>query len=141
MLPLRHLHFWRIAGLVLLLLVLLSALMPAVWFWDDKPGALAWLRNADKLLHMITFTVLAIWFSGQYRRASYLRVAAGLLLFGLLIEFCQYLVGYREAEWFDMAANMVGIAVGFAVAIAGLGGWSLRLEHWYTTRNTGTRIG
>ena len=90
---------------------------------------------------MTTFTVLAVWFSGQYRRASYLRIAVGLLLFGLLIEFCQYLVGYREADWFDMAANTVGIALGFAVAIAGLGGWSQRVEDWYATRNTGTRIG
>ncbi len=125
----------------MLLLVLVSALMPAVWFWDDKAGALAWLQNSDKLLHMSTFTLLAVWFSGQYRRASYLRVAIGLLLFGLLIEFCQYLVGYRQADWFDMAANTVGIVVGFAVAIAGLGGWSLRVEDWYSTRNTGTRIG
>ena len=141
MLPVRHLRVWRIAGLVMLLLVLVSALMPAVWFWDDKAGALAWLKNSDKILHMGTFTLLAVWFSGQYRRASYLRVAIGLLLFGLLIEFCQYLVGYRQADWFDMAANTVGIVVGFAVAIAGLGGWSLRVEDWYSTRNTGTRIG
>ena len=124
-----------------MLLVLAFALMPAVWFWDDKGGALDWLQNSDKLLHMSTFTLLALWFSGQYRRASYLRVAVGLLLFGALIEFCQYLVGYREADWFDMAANTVGIVLGLGVAIAGLGGWSLRVEDWYTTRNTGTRIG
>lgn len=124
-----------------MLLVLVAALMPAAWFWDDKAGALAWLQSADKLLHMGTFTLLAVWFSGQYRRPSYLRVAFALLLFGLLIEICQYLVGYREADWFDMAANTVGIVLGFAVAIAGLGGWSLRVEDWYTARNTGTRIG
>ncbi|MGB5721312.1 MAG: VanZ family protein [Woeseiaceae bacterium] len=141
MLPLRHLRFWRIAGLLLLCLVLISALMPAVWFWDDRAGALAWFRNADKVLHAITFLVLAVWFSGQYRRPSYLRVAAGLLLFGLLIEFCQYLVGYRQADPFDMAANTAGIVAGFAAAFAGLGGWSQRLEDWYAARQASGGIG
>ena len=141
MLPLRHLRFWRIAGMALLLLVLASALMPAVWFWGDRAGSLAWLRNSDKVLHAGTFMLLAAWFSGQYRRPSYLRVAAALLVFGLFIEFCQFLVGYRQADWLDMAANTVGIILGFAVALAGLGGWSQRLEDWYLARNTGTRIG
>lgn len=134
MLPLRHLRFWRIAGLLLLCFVLASALMPAVWFWDDRAGALAWFRNADKLLHGTTFLLLSVWFSGQYRRPSYLRVAAALMLFGFLIEFCQYLVGYRTADAFDMAANTAGIVVGFAIALAGLGGWSQRLEDWYAAR-------
>lgn len=141
MLPLRHLRFWRIAGLALLLLVLLFTLMPAVWFWDDRAGALAWLKHSDKVLHASTFALLAVWFSGQYRRPSYLRVAAALLVFGLLIEFCQFLVGYRQADWLDMAANTIGIILGFAIALAGLGGWSQRLEDWYLARNTGTRIG
>lgn len=141
MLPLRHLRFWRIAGVVLLCLVLTSALMPAVWFWDDRAGAVAWFRNADKFLHGATFLVLAVWFSGQYRRPSYLRVAAGLLLFGLFIEFCQFLVGYRQAEVLDMAANTAGITAGFALALAGLGGWSQRLENWYAAHRAGVGNG
>jgi len=141
MLPLRHARFWRNAGLLLLLLVLVSALMPAVWFWDDKAGALAWFENSDKFLHASTFLLLTVWFSGQYRRPSYWRIAVGLLLFGLLIEFCQLMVGYRTAEWLDMAANTAGIITGFAVAIAGLGGWSQRVEDWYAARISGTGIG
>ena len=141
MLPLRHLRFWRIAGVVLLCLVLVFALMPAVWLWNDRGGALAWFRNADKLLHATTFLLLEVWFSGQYRRPSYLRVAAGLILFGLLIEFCQYLVGYRQADFFDVTANFAGIVTGFAIAIAGLGGWSQRLEDWYASRRPGGGVG
>ncbi|MGB5258822.1 MAG: VanZ family protein [Woeseiaceae bacterium] len=138
MLPLRHLRFWRIAGVLLLLTVLTAALMPAVWFWDDRAVAIAWFRNADKLMHGTTFLLLSVWFAGQYRRASYLRVGASLMLFGLFIEFCQYLVGYRQAEVFDMAANTVGIIAGFAIALAGLGGWSQRLEDWYALRRAGS---
>lgn len=141
MLPLRHLRFWRIAGVILLCLVLVAALMPAVWFWNDRAGALAWFRNADKLLHATTFLVLAVWFSGQYRRPSYLRVAAGLLLFGLIIEGCQYLVGYRKADLLDVAANAAGLVTGFAIALAGLGGWSQRLEDWYAARRADSGSG
>lgn len=141
MLPLRHLRFWRIAGLLLLCLVLISALMPAVWFWNDRAGALAWFRNADKFLHATTFLLLTVWFSGQYRRPAYLRVATGLVLFGLLIEFCQFLVGYRQADLFDVGANTAGIVAGFVLAIAGLGGWSQRVEDWYAARQAGSGIG
>lgn len=141
MLPLRHVRFWRLAGLVLLLTVLVSTLMPAVWFWDDRAGALAWLEHSDKYLHGITFLLLAVWFSGQYRRPSYFRIVLGLLLFGLLIEFCQFMVGYRTADWLDMAANSVGIILGIVIALAGLGGWSQRVEDWYAARQTGTGIG
>jgi len=141
MLPLRHLRFWRIAGVLLLCLVLISALMPAVWFWNDRAGALAWFRNSDKLLHAATFLVLAVWFSGQYRPRSYLRVAIGLMMFGLVIEGCQLLVGYRQADWLDITANTSGIVAGFLIAIAGLGGWSQRLEDWYASRRAGKGIG
>lgn len=140
MLPLRHARFWRIADLVLLLAVFLSTLMPAVWFWNDKVRVLSWLENSDKWLHGMTFFVLAMWFAGQYRRLSYWRIALGLMLFGLLIEACQLMVGYRSADWLDIGANTAGILIGLAVATAGIGGWCLRVEDWYSARNTGTGI-
>ena len=140
MLPLRHARFWRIADFVLLCLVFLSALMPAVWFWDDKVKILSWLDHSDKFLHATTFLVLAVWFTGQYRRPSYWRIAAGLMLFGCLIELCQLMVSYRMADWADIAANTAGIIIGLTVAIAGVGGWSLRIEDWYSARQTGTGI-
>ena len=138
MLPLQHARHWRIAGLVLLFLVLLSALMPAVWFWNDTVRVLSLFQGADKLLHATTFLVLAVWFAGQYRRRTYWRIAAGLMLFGFLIEFCQLMVSYRTADWLDIGANTAGIIVGLAVAMAGLGGWCLRVEDWYSARITGT---
>lgn len=140
MLPLRHARFWRIADFVLLFLVFFAALMPAVWFWDDKVKILTWFDNTDKILHGATFFVLALWFAGQYRRPSYWRIAAGLMLFGCVIEICQRMVSYRMADWADVAANTAGIIIGLTVATAGLGGWSLRVEDWYSARQTGTGI-
>ena len=129
MLPLRYAARWRVASIVLLTLVLISTLMPAVWFWPDRSGLVNWFVHVDKWLHGITFVFLAVWFAGQYRRKSYWRIGVGLLFFGVLIEACQRLVTYRSADWLDIAADAAGIAVGMAVAIAGLGGWSLWVEN------------
>lgn len=129
MLPLRYAPRWRTASIVLLVFVLVSTLMPAVWFWPDRSGFVEWFVPVDKWLHGITFVVLAVWFSGQYRRKSYWRIGVGLLFFGVFIEACQRLVTYRSADWLDIAADAAGIAVGLAVAMAGLGGWSLWIEN------------
>lgn len=140
MLPLRHLRRWRLAGLALLLLVLFATMMPAVWMWPQRQEFVAWLVDVDKWLHAITFAILAVWFSGQYRRESYWRVGLGLIFFGVFIEICQRMVTYRSSEWYDILADAVGILVGLALASAGLGGWSLRFENWLAGRHAGTGI-
>ena len=129
MLPLRYVGYWRVAGFLLLAVALLASLMPAFWGWPDRQEFVSWFLQVDKWLHGIAFAALAVWFSGQYHRRSYWRIALGLLAFGVLIEACQGLVRYRSSEWLDVAANAVGITVGLAVALAGLGGWSLWLEN------------
>ncbi len=134
MLPLQHPAFWRALSLVLLLVVLVGALSPAIWF-GNKADALSFVKNADKWVHGMTFFVLALWFSGLVRRRKYWLVGAGLIAFGAFLEFCQLWVRYRTADHFDIAANTAGILVGLAVAIAGLGGWVLRAEDWYARRN------
>ena len=137
MLPLQYVRRWQAAGLMLLLVVLAATLMPAVWFFSDRQSFITWFVHVDKWLHAVTFVVLAIWFSGQYRPGAYWRIGIGLILFGVLIEFCQRLVTYRSAELFDLVADAAGIAVGLIIAAAGIGGWSLRIEEWFAQRNTG----
>jgi len=138
-LPLHYARRWRFASVILLVLVLVLTLMPAVWFWSDRRVFVSWFFDIDKWLHGITFTSLAIWFAGQYRPRSYWRIGVGLMIFGLLIEACQRLVSYRSSEWFDVAADSVGIIIGLTVASAGIGGWSLRVENWYLRRRAGGR--
>lgn len=140
MLPLRHVRRWRLAGFALLLLVFVAALMPVAWLWPQKQEFDVWIIDADKWLHAITFLLLAIWFSGQYRPQLYWRIGAGLILFGVFIEACQRLLTYRSAEWFDIAADSAGIVMGLVVAMTGLGGWSLRFEGWLTNRKAGAAI-
>ncbi|MDJ0813253.1 MAG: VanZ family protein [Woeseiaceae bacterium] len=129
MLPLRYAARWRVTGLLFLVIVLLASMMPAGWLWPDRQEFVSWFTHADKWMHGIVFATLAVWFAGQYSRGSYWRIAVGLLAFGVLIEACQRLVGYRTSEWLDVAADAAGIAVGLAIALAGLGGWSQWIEN------------
>jgi len=136
MLPLRYALRWQAASAVLLLFVLASALMPAIWFWPDRVRMENWLAHLDKWAHLLTFAFLAVWFAGQYRRGAYWRIALGLVGFGILIEICQRAVGYRSAEWLDLGADVIGIVIGLMIGLAGAGGWSQRLEQRYVTRGS-----
>ena len=138
MLPLQYAREWRFLSIALVLLVLAATLMPAVWLFDNKVGALVWFRHADKWLHGLTFLALTRWFAGLYRKNDYWRIAVGLLAFGFLIELCQLAVSYRTAEWVDIMANAAGIIAGLLVAVAGAGGWCQRVEDWNAARNPGT---
>jgi VanZ family protein len=133
MLPLQHVRLWRALSSVLVLVVLAAALAPGWWF-ETRAQALDWIQHADKWLHAIAFFGLTLWFSGLVARDAWWRMALGLLLFGLVIEGCQLLVSYRIADWVDVGANTLGILLGMAIAAAGLGGWGLRLEDWYSKR-------
>jgi VanZ family protein len=134
MLPLRFPALWRAASAFLLFAVLLAAMMPAIWWWSNPAKLVKWAGNVDKWAHILTFSVLALWFAGQYRTRSYWRIAAGLLAFGMLIEFCQRFVSYRSAEWFDVGADCIGIVAGLLLALAGFGGWAQTLEAWWLER-------
>ena len=136
MLPLRHVRLWRGLSVVILVLVLVAALSPAFWFFDSKAKALSWFQHSDKWLHAFTFIVLSLWFAGLFEKNRYWLIAAGLMLFGFLVEFCQLQVSYRTADLLDIGANTIGIIIGLAVAAAGPGGWGLRIEDWYTRRRS-----
>ena len=131
MLPLRYAARWRVASLILLLIVLAATLMPAVWFWDDRFKALSWFESIDKWFHGITFLGLSIWFTGLYNKGAYWRIGLGLLAFGLLIEACQRMVTYRSADWMDVGADAAGIILGLVIGAAGIGGWCLRAEEFF----------
>ncbi len=136
MLPLQYAGKWRLASLLLLIVVLAGALMPVLWFWDNRAGGLDWFSNVDKWLHGVSFFVLALWFAGMFARPRYVWIAIFLLLFGMVIEAIQYKVSYRTASWGDVAANATGILVGMGIALAGIGGWCQRFEKRWTGAGT-----
>ena len=136
MLALRYHRRWQIAGTLVLVSVFIGTLVPAFWLWPDV-SRIAFIEF-DKWLHGITFVFLTVWFSGQYSRNRYLRIAIGLFVFGIIIELCQRMVTYRTAELTDLAADAIGIAFGMAIALLGAGGWSLRFEERLARRNKGS---
>ena len=133
MLPLEYSGYWRLAGLFILLGLLAAALLPSTWLMPQDIRINAWF-GLDKWAHGLAFLFLATWFSGQYRRSSYWRIALGLAAYGVLIELCQSAISYRSAEWYDFTADVIGIVLGLLIAIAGLGGWSQRFEAWFKAR-------
>jgi VanZ family protein len=98
---------WRLAFVSALALVLFVALRPVAPAPD-------WFEHADKLRHATAFVVL--WELG---RRSGLKpawaLAAGLLSFGIGIEWAQSFVPSREASLGDVAADGAGIVSGLLV--------------------------
>lgn len=118
--PLRYRGLWLGGGLAALLVILGLALVPL-------PGP-PMVHNADKLLHVLAFMFLAVWFLGVVAWQRALAVAAGLLAYGVLIEALQATTAYRMADPCDVLSDAIGIAAGWLLAAAGLRHWCRRLE-------------
>lgn len=61
----------------------------------------------DKAQHALAFLVLTAWALLLWPSAS-LRVALGMFAYGAGLELAQWAVGWRFAEWADLAADSVG---------------------------------
>lgn len=118
--PLRYRWLWLGGGLAALLVILVLALVPL-------PGPPA-VRHADKILHVLAFMFLTTWFLGVVAWQRGLRVGAGLLAYGLLIEVLQTTTAYRMADPYDVLSDAIGIAAGWLLAAVGLRHWCRRLE-------------
>jgi VanZ family protein len=95
-------------------LLLLAAVITITWLALTPRPPLA-DTGADKINHLLAFTALSItaWFGFPGAR----RVAmATLLAYGGLIELAQSFTPSRSAEWGDVAADAVGIALGSLLA-------------------------
>ena len=100
------LTWWRVATLgVVLLTIVLSSLDPR----------LAPPTELDKTGHFVSFVFLAL-LSRWSLPVGMKAVAVGLLLLGVGIEILQGLTAVgRSADLADIAANVVGIAVGLLI--------------------------
>ena len=97
---------WRACFWMCVVAVLVLSLMPPA---PHMPST-GW----DKANHLLAFAVLA-WLGCSAW------VLCGLLAFGVLIEGLQSLTPYRVAEWADLWADALGLALGWgawAVSVA-----------------------
>lgn len=74
--------------------------------------------QADKLEHFLAYGSLMFWFAQLYVRTPVrLGYAIGFVALGIALEFIQGQVG-RDFELADMAADAVGVSIGWAGALA-----------------------
>lgn len=103
---------WRIGGLVvgwaLVATVAALSLAPALPQVD--------IRFFDKVGHFLAYFTLMAWFGFLCLKHVHAWVALLLIGMGLALECAQHLTGYRAFELLDIAANTLGVAVGFALA-------------------------
>ncbi len=91
-----------VAVTVLALLPIEHLQMPAVFDWWDKAQ------------HALSFVVLTNWALLLWLHAA-MRVALSMLAYGACLELAQWAVGWRFAEWADLAADAVGVFVAFGL--------------------------
>ncbi len=101
--------WWRAVLVLLMGAVCVLAFMPAPPSLDISGG--------DKFQHILAFVCLAACaaLSLQPGRPAAARVALAMLCFGIFIEWVQSGLPSRSAEWQDVVADAVGIAVGLLV--------------------------
>ena len=66
---------------------------------------------SDKTLHFIAFAILSLLLNLSYRIDWKMSVLY-LLFYACFIEFSQYFTPNRCAEWLDVVADAIGIAIG-----------------------------
>ncbi len=119
-LPLRYPRFWLGSSLMLLIAILV---MSAI-----RSPVILTFSHSDKWMHMLAFTFLMIWFSGLVHFRLSPVVAAGLLIYGILIELLQTFFVYRYSETADVLFDLFGILIGWAISAAGLRHWCEKAE-------------
>jgi VanZ family protein len=113
--PLKYLVWWRVLGRVLVVAMLALALAPA-------PAVVGAVPFGDKVGHVCGFAALMLWYAQIYGGTrERLRCALGAVAFGLAIELAQALTTYRSAEFADLVADALGVALGWLLARGPLG--------------------
>lgn len=123
---LRFKPVWLLVSGLIIVAVMVVSLIPL-----PKGGAMP----NDKLLHLLTYLVLGLWFGALYTRERFAWVGIGLVGFGLLIECLQFTVSYRSFELADLLADIMGVAGGLLLTSTSLGGTLALLENTLSPRD------
>jgi VanZ family protein len=71
----------------------------------------------DKLGHLLSYGLLMFWFCFLYReRNTRLGYAALWIGMGVALEFAQGMTATRSFEFADMAANSLGVLLGWGIS-------------------------
>ena len=95
---------WLYAGAIVFL-----SLTPS----PPDPG----FANGDKVGHLLAYGGLMFWFCFLYRyRYTRLAYGIGWIALGVALEFAQRATGYRSFELADMAADSLGVLLGWGIS-------------------------
>ena len=83
------------------------------------PAAFA-AGNLDKLMHVLTYATLTLWFIQLAPAERWIRIALWFVGMGVAIEIAQGQTGYRYFSFADMVANAMGIVTALLAARCGL---------------------
>lgn len=73
--------------------------------------------HGDKLGHFAAYALLAFWFCWLYPQPrTRLLYGAAWIAMGVALEFAQGATGYRSFELADMAANSLGVLLGWGIS-------------------------
>jgi VanZ family protein len=103
---------WTAIGWALVFLTIVLSLQPL-------PAAFA-AGNLDKLMHVLTYAMLALWFIQLAPAERWIRIALWFMGMGVAIEIAQGQTGYRYFSFADMVANAIGIVAALLAARCGL---------------------
>jgi VanZ family protein len=110
---LRFHPLWLALGWVWIALVIYLSLTP-------HPPEIS-VMSGDKVGHMLAYFFLMLWFAQiYYRLGTRIRIAIGLILLGVAIEFAQEQTGYRQFEVADMFADAIGVVMGLLLSFTPL---------------------
>jgi VanZ family protein len=107
--PLRRLGTWRVLGALAIGLTIVVSLVP-------MPKPPVHVEHSDKLEHFLTYFALAAWYVQLVvNRQALAWHAAALALLGAAIEIAQGFTTWRSPDWWDLGANLLGVAAGSLV--------------------------
>lgn len=110
--------------LVALLLIYLVFLLFVAVVPPDRINEMIW--QGDKVKHLLAFWLYLLLAWAAFPRQPYLRLIIGGLLLGGLIEAIQAMIPYRQACWYDLLADLIGLMLGWGTL-------------WTTSRLVGKR--
>ena len=102
-----------------------AALLAGGWLWAAAIVFLSLtpsppdtgVEHGDKLGHLLAYGLLMFWFCFLYRyRYTRLAYGIGWIALGIALEFAQGATGYRSFEVADMAANSLGVLLGWGIS-------------------------
>jgi len=100
-------NVWLALGWGLVLAVIYLSLTP-------KPPSIDIVSFGDKIGHFLAYAALMGWWSQLDSRHCHLALL--FLLMGLGLEIAQSFTDYRQGDIFDMAANCIGVGLGWLSA-------------------------